>query len=969
MVNSRVCIPFPKFTKYEWIISIFLLLPSILFAQYISNGQDPASVKWQQINTRKFQVIYPADYEAQAQLLAHWLTQAYEKVDWGMVSNPRKISVIMHSKTAYSNGMVAWAPRRVELYNTPHQEIAAQNWMRELVLHEYRHVVQIEKMHQGFTKILSWLLGEQASMIPLGLYVPLWFLEGDAVTTETGLSQSGRGRQPEFLQGFKALTQEMGVQKYDKAILQSYKTYVPNHYESGYYIVAANRIFKSDSVFRLKLDNVARNWINPFGGNSAGLRDGKRKEKFYEFAFDRLNTIWDAQEEIKGYNSYTSHVDSSKHYQDYSRLQVSNNGVLAWHQSFSNVPEIVKINKDGTIDRILKLGGYADRTFSATDNTIMWTELRYDKRWENRAWSDVYSYNLDTKKKERITRSQRLFAPVKFPTMSIFAAVEATEQDQFSLNVFDYGTGKVIEKIPNPENGYIMHPAWTKDGDALVYIHLGEKGKSLRYYHLKRKIEKILIPPSFVELGYPTCTEDGIYFTGAWTGENNIYFFDWSTKKAKLVTKARFGANFSVALNDTSIVFANYSASGYKPIQLNQSQFENVTLKEVGRQPFFLADELTKMEKGIVKFDSVPDKHYASKKYSKIGHLFNFHSWALPIGIDPIDQRLYPGFSLLSQNKLSTSFLTLGADFAPENRLERYYLNYSFEGWYPKLDTYFKVGNDELKADELVPYGIKQYLFGAKITFPFQFYRGLYTMSINPSIAMNYASLDYRLKDASFLQMGYIDRRTISQANVEPELYFYRLRQRSKRDLNSKWGQVFQVGINSDFSTDINSGSITYGITQLYFPGIMNHHSLIITNNYQLKEKGDFVEDVGYYIKSDKIAFPRGEQQFKNDRLYSFASDYRFPLAYPDWSFGKYVYIKRVNIGLFYDFSRAWNTSYATNGDVLSTQMQDFSSTGGSVFFDVSPLRYEVNMRIGLQGGVNLRTQKYFNTLILSFSL
>ena len=49
-------------------------------------------------------------------------------------------------------------------------------------------------MNKGFTKVLSYILGEQAPGGVLGLYIPSWFLEGDAVSTETALSNSGRGR-------------------------------------------------------------------------------------------------------------------------------------------------------------------------------------------------------------------------------------------------------------------------------------------------------------------------------------------------------------------------------------------------------------------------------------------------------------------------------------------------------------------------------------------------------------------------------------------------------------------------------------------------------------------------------------------------------------------------------------------------------------------------------------------------------
>jgi hypothetical protein len=63
---------------------VLLLFISISFfnseAQYFQTGQDPASIKWRQINTENFQIIYPGYYELQAQKLASVMEAVYEKV-------------------------------------------------------------------------------------------------------------------------------------------------------------------------------------------------------------------------------------------------------------------------------------------------------------------------------------------------------------------------------------------------------------------------------------------------------------------------------------------------------------------------------------------------------------------------------------------------------------------------------------------------------------------------------------------------------------------------------------------------------------------------------------------------------------------------------------------------------------------------------------------------------------------------
>ena len=133
--------------KKYLLILLFAVLLNIANAQYFQTGQDPASIRWRQINTENFQLIYPDYYETQAQQLAATLEKVYLKGGASLNHSPKKISVILHTQTVKSNGLVAYAPKRVEFYTIPHQDIYAQDWLDQLAIHEFRHVVQIDKIN------------------------------------------------------------------------------------------------------------------------------------------------------------------------------------------------------------------------------------------------------------------------------------------------------------------------------------------------------------------------------------------------------------------------------------------------------------------------------------------------------------------------------------------------------------------------------------------------------------------------------------------------------------------------------------------------------------------------------------------------------------------------------------------------------------------------------------------------------
>ena len=240
------------------ILSVFIFIGTLASAQFYEFGQDPASLKWKQINTEHFQVVFSSDFGNNAQKLANLLEKNYKANSNQLDHSPRKVPVIIHNQTVYSNAFVTWAPKRMEFFTFPDPNIYPIDWLTELSLHEFRHVVQIDKLNQNFTRFLTVLLGQQANGIVAGM-MPLWFIEGDAVSAETSLSRSGRGRLPSFEMEIKAkLLSDTKPYSLSKAYLGSYKDYVPDHYQLGYQMVSYARKRYGNDYWTNALNYVSR---------------------------------------------------------------------------------------------------------------------------------------------------------------------------------------------------------------------------------------------------------------------------------------------------------------------------------------------------------------------------------------------------------------------------------------------------------------------------------------------------------------------------------------------------------------------------------------------------------------------------------------------------------------------------------------------------------------------------------------
>ena len=174
--------------KLNRVLTLILtvLLSGIASAQYYNTGQDPASLKWMQIKTDRFTLIYPKTYGDAGIDFARSLDKAWSQLSPLYPVKKFRIPVVIHNHTTGSNGYVAWAPDRMEIYPTPEQNSIPLDNNTQLALHELTHVFQMETLNEGFSGVMSVLLGQQFPGVVSAL-VPLWFMEGGGIRRTSGV--------------------------------------------------------------------------------------------------------------------------------------------------------------------------------------------------------------------------------------------------------------------------------------------------------------------------------------------------------------------------------------------------------------------------------------------------------------------------------------------------------------------------------------------------------------------------------------------------------------------------------------------------------------------------------------------------------------------------------------------------------------------------------------------------------------
>ena len=380
--------------RYSFIlICAILLLPGqIVSGQYYDTGQDPSSLKWMQIKTGRFTVIYPENYGSGGKAFAASLDQAYSKLITLFPEKKFRIPVIIHNLSTQSNGYVAWAPKRMEIYPTPEQNTIPLDPNKQLAIHELTHVYQMESINVGFSKVMSLFLGEQFTGIVSSL-LPLWLMEGDAVFAESFLTESGRGRSPSFQKQLKALTVGTSFYKYDKSLNGSFRDFVPDHYESGYQMVTW-ALAKYDPKIWNKVFNYTGE--QPFTLNPVNISLSKSarlsKKKLYRETFDTLKTIWTKEISADDALQYeTINPDKrGKYINYYSPVFAGTDSLFAIKTSLSAPPVFVLINPSKKTEKKIHYPGQIKPWFiSYANGKLVWLENKPDKKWENRDYSVI----------------------------------------------------------------------------------------------------------------------------------------------------------------------------------------------------------------------------------------------------------------------------------------------------------------------------------------------------------------------------------------------------------------------------------------------------------------------------------------------------------------------------------------------------------------------------------------------------
>ncbi len=874
--------------------TLYILLSTICLqetkAQIFNNSQPHFKVKWNEINTDNFRLIFPKEFNESATLLAQQIETYIKFAELNLNEKPRKINIIVQQNHIQQNGFVQLAPRKSELFSTPSCLADNQEWLPNLALHELQHVAQFDKLTGNIRKPF----GELLALAFFGINLPSWYYEGDATLHETLFSTGGRGRLSSWDMELRTNIQSQKTYSFSKYVHGSFKDIVPSYYTIGYFM--NSEMYEKDAQINSKIyEEMNGKLLRPFNFQRALKKYyGGKASKLFTNTIENLEKKWT---ENPTSNLGEPITFDDKYPTDYFLPQLENHGVYALQKNNQRTPRIIKFNPNSPekTEEVLKIGAQIMPYFHIKNHLITWDEYRKDARFSKHTYNVINIYNTLTGVKKTLTKDSRFYTPILSNDLSKLVCVEVNLDNESSLAILDPNSGNKIDSIALPSNMHIQQPYFNENSNKIVAISVDQRGTNLIEIDLETKAMKELLSWSNLQLERPIYVKDNIIFKANQSGKDDLFMLEKGI--ISKITESKFGA-FNPYYANGTLWFNDFTVKGLK---VNSLKLEDFDFKSASLEP---ARTLYPQQNSF-QYDTISsDVDYSSaiKPYSVLKNSINFHSLTLSANNFESFDNYKPGIYWLSNDVLNTTRIKLGYEREVELNKNAYLAELTYQRYYPKFTVGYKNsgnfgiaktsnGKDSLRFD------FRYHQVTTDIQLPFSIYRG----NITYSYGVNFGTYYIKRYDLSVNNLrNFVDQ---IRFPLNYQAYFNRNTMLSTMDLAPRWGQNFNfIYRHMPFeNADNNSWALR---ANFYFPGIVLNHSFQTRLGIQ--------QASGVFRGNYDIPLPDGfsflpNYLVKNTLLF----DYRLPLLYPDWTIGQLAYIKRIHGQVSADYLNIHDASLA----------------------------------------------------------
>ncbi|MDH4163103.1 MAG: BamA/TamA family outer membrane protein [Nitrospirota bacterium] len=823
--------------------------------------------------------------------------------------------------------------------------VSYDDWLRLVITHEYTHTLQLDMVRRG-PRRLQKVLGR--IYFP-NLFQPSWMIEGLATYEETEQTSGGRGRSAWEEMILRAAVLEHGFPTLGQASVfpDTWPSgLVPYLFGEGFTRYLADR-FGRDKIAELSLAYSGRGW--PFLVGSTGKQVlGKDYETlWFEWEVELRTKYRDQEKQVRSLGVTPSTRLTNRGFVNTGPAFSPDGSKIAYAVADADeYPAVHVMNADGSNDRAVVENVFPSSTSGASvswspdGNRLYYTKVDLAKN--TNYYSDLYVYDLRTKKETRLTKGLRSRDPHPSPdgtrilfVMNSLGRTRLATLDLAKTVKCPAGEKDIVLLTPWSSDQYAS-PRWSPDGSRIAVTVqqaagfrdiqvLDAGGAKLADVSHDRALD-----------GAPAWSPDGtaLYFSSDRSGIYNIYVYDLLTGKAFRLSNVVNGAfTPSPSPDGRSLAITSYSSSGFD-IHLMQVPDRGEWAEAavyVDRYP-----AMTYEEKSV---------ETASRPYSPLSTIYP-RFWLPWAGYSEASGTLL-GALTFGQDAVQRHRYVATAFYGPKNSRTWYGLDYFYDGFYPTIhlhasDTDIAYANFLEDTVSRRDYVERAKTYGASLVIP-----------VLKNEQQQAVTIGYRRRDTSALTglppwTGYAGllpgEGMLASGRVK---YNYNSSRRYALSISPEDGRTVNLGaerFTESFGSDFEFTKYTADWHEyLDLPG--RHHVLQarafvgraigdapIQGAYQLG--GDNPGDVTMSLE-DRTVYLRGYPMnvMRGSKVGLASLEYRFPLSVLEKGWNtKAVYFRKLHGALFYEAGSAWDGTL--RGDYIR------KSVGGELRFDVDLAYY-----------------------------
>jgi hypothetical protein len=564
-------------------IFIYIILSHFIYAQGYYNHPE---INWRTFETDNFQIHFYESTEGTAREGAFVAEKIYPFIINLYEYKPeQKTDIIFLDTDDISNGAAYYYDNKIFIWASPmdFELRGSHRWLQNVITHEFAHIVSMQKSMKAGLRFpgayVQWLGYEEEKRkdvlygypnrlmsyaIP-GTVVPPWLAEGTAQFMYDDADWDNWDTHRDMILRDRTINNNLlsftEMNTFGKSGIGNESTY-----NSGYKLCR----FIALSYGSEKLKEILINLSSPlqFSVNNAIKKSiGITGEELYEEYKKSLS---------KGYNLLTKNI----------KLHISSPNIIvdkgsanlhpAWSPNGNQIAFISNADNDFFSQTDLFIYDMDKNKKESVQKNVVstpsWnsngTVIYYSKRakYPNRHGSkyyDIYEYNINDKKENRLTVDSRGFAPCFIPLDSSLAYLATYDGGQ-NIYLIDLKSRKT-QKITNfSDRRIISNLSFDDENNRLMFDMTRNHFRDIAYLSLEDSVIGYLFENKEWDERDVDISSGKIIYSDDRSGVFNLYMIDKETMNGGYITNVMGGAFMPDVNQFGQVVYSHYENGSYK---------------------------------------------------------------------------------------------------------------------------------------------------------------------------------------------------------------------------------------------------------------------------------------------------------------------------------------------------------------------------------------------------------------------